>query len=248
MKSRSRSVILDERVARRLHTDTRPLLVGSPDNWQDIHFQDGSFQDEFRVVWRRAGDGHYAPTGNPLREATLADLDTFPWPDPRNPGRQRGLRQQARQLHEETDYAVVLSLPVGFVHLSQYLRGYEQWLMDIVLNPEFLDALLDRVLYWWLASGGRGPGRGETLRGHRGHRRRRGLSRSTHGRSGSLSPAVQAPPQADDRSGQGQRRMGPRYSITAVGRSSLSSRSSLTSASTLSTRSRCRQWAWTPAR
>ncbi len=32
---------------------------------------------------------------------------------------------------------VVLSLPVGFVHLSQYLRGYEQWLMDIVLNPEF---------------------------------------------------------------------------------------------------------------
>ncbi len=150
MKSRSRSVILDERVARRLHTDTRPLLVGSPDDWQDIYFQDGSFQDEFRVVWSRAGDGHYAPTGSPLREATLADLDTFPWPDPRNPGRSRGLRQQARKLHEETDYAVVLSLPVGFVHLSQYLRGYEQWLMDIVLNPEFLDALLDRVLCWWL--------------------------------------------------------------------------------------------------
>jgi len=150
MKRRSRSVILDERVARRLHTDTRPLLVGSPDGWEDIYLRDGSFQDEFRVVWSKAGDGHYAPTGNPLSGATLADLDTFPWPDPRNPGRTRSLRLQAQQLHEETGYAVVLSLPVGFVHLSQYLRGYEQWLMDIILNPEFLDVLMDRVLDWWL--------------------------------------------------------------------------------------------------
>lgn len=150
MKVKSRSAILDERVARRLHTDTRPLLVGSPDGWQDVYFEDGSFRNEFGIIWRKAGDGHYAPTGNPLREATLTDLDHFSWPDPRNPGRTRGLREQARQLHEETDYAVVLSLPVGFVHLSQYLRGYEQWLMDIILHPEFLDALMDRALEWWL--------------------------------------------------------------------------------------------------
>jgi uroporphyrinogen decarboxylase len=150
MKVKSRSAILDERIARRLHADTRPLLVGSPDGWQDVYFDDGSFRNEFGVVWRKAGDGHYAPTGNPLGEATLADLDRFPWPDPRNPGRVRGLREQARQLHEGTDFAVVLSLPVGFVHLSQYLRGYEQWLMDIILNPEFLDALLDQTLDWWL--------------------------------------------------------------------------------------------------
>jgi uroporphyrinogen decarboxylase len=150
MKRKSRSTIVDERIARRLHTDTRPLLVGSPEGWQDIYFADGSFQDEFGVVWRKAGDGHYAPTGNPLSEATLADLDAFPWPDPLNPGRTRGLRERARQLHEGTDYAIVLSLPVGFVHLSQYLRGYQQWLMDVALDPKFLEALMDRALDWWL--------------------------------------------------------------------------------------------------
>ncbi|HSJ54431.1 MAG TPA: uroporphyrinogen decarboxylase family protein, partial [Anaerolineae bacterium] len=153
MKRKSGSVLLDEAIAIRLHADTRPLLVGSPDGWQDVHFEDGSFRDEFGVIWRRgAGEagGHYAPLGNPLRDATLAGLDAYPWPDPRNPGRTRGLRDKARRLYEGTDYAVVLSLPVGFVHLSQYLRGYEQWLMDIVLNPEFLDALLDRALGWWL--------------------------------------------------------------------------------------------------
>ncbi len=151
MKAKSRTVLLDEAVARRLCADTRPLLVGSPDGWQDVYLADGSFRDEFGVVWRRAGDGHYAPLGNPLRDAGLNELANYPWPDATNPGRTRGLRAAARRLHEEGEYAVVLSLPVGFVHLSQYLRGYEQWLMDIVLNPQFLDALLDGALAWWLA-------------------------------------------------------------------------------------------------
>lgn len=151
MKRKSRSALLDEAVARRLAADTRPLLVGSPDGWQDVYFDDGSFRDEFGVVWRRAGDGHYAPLGNPLCEAGLNELATYPWPDPYNPGRVRGLRDATRRLHEEGEYAVVLSMPVGFVHLSQYLRGYEQWLMDIVLNPEFLDALMDGALAWWMA-------------------------------------------------------------------------------------------------
>ena len=154
MKRKSRSTLLDEAVAQRLQADTWPLLVGAPDGWSDVYFEDSAFRDEFGVIWRKAGDGHYAPTGNPLREATMADLEAFPWPDPLNPGRTRGLGEQARRLHEEGDHAVVLSLPVGFVHLSQYLRGYEQWLMDIVLNPAFLDALMDRALDWWLALAG----------------------------------------------------------------------------------------------
>jgi uroporphyrinogen decarboxylase len=154
MKRKSRSVLLDDVVALRLQADTRPLLVGGPDGWQDVYFDDGSFRDEFGVVWRRAGEGHYAPTGNPLRQAGRAELEAYAWPDALNPGRRRGLREQARRLHQETDYAVVLSLPVGFVHLSQYLRGYEQWLMDIVLEPAFFDALLDRTLDWWLAMAG----------------------------------------------------------------------------------------------
>ncbi len=134
MKRKSRSVILSETIARRLHADTRPLNPGSPDGWQDIFFPEGSFQDEWGVIWSKPDGGHYNPTGNPLREATLADLDRFPWPDPFNPGRVRGLREQARRLHEETDYAIVLSLPVGFVHQSQYLRGYENFLVDLLLN------------------------------------------------------------------------------------------------------------------
>ena len=150
IKKRSRTVLLADSIAQRLGTDTRPLCLGIPDNWQDVYFEDGSTQDEWKVIWTKAEGGHYNPTGNPLRDATLADLDHFPWPDPLNPGRIRGLREQARHLHEGTDYAIVLDLPVGFVHQSQYLRGYEHFLMDLILNPGFVEALMDRALDFWL--------------------------------------------------------------------------------------------------
>ncbi len=150
MKERSRTTLLAEEVAVRLKSDTRPLLLSSPDGWQDIYFPDGSTQDEWGVIWTKAEGGHYNPTRGPLKDASIEDLRHFPWPDPLNPGRIRGLRERARQLHEETDYAVILDLPVGFVHESQYLRGYENFLVDLLLNPEFVGALMDRAMDFWL--------------------------------------------------------------------------------------------------
>lgn len=145
MKSKSRSVFVDETVAQRLYTDTSAIMVGAPDGWKDIFFEDGSFQDEFQVIWKKAEGGHYNPRGYPLAEAALDDLAKFPWPDPLNPGRTRGLREQARRLHEETDRAVVLTLPSGFVHLSTYMRGYEEFLIDFHWNEGFLEGLLDHT-------------------------------------------------------------------------------------------------------
>jgi uroporphyrinogen decarboxylase len=150
MKRKSRSVILDEVVAQRLHTDTRAVMVGGPDDWEDIYFEDGSFKDEFGVIWRKAEGGHYNPLGNPLSNASIGEITTYQWPDPFNPGRTRGLRAIAKKLHEETDYAVVLTLPSGFVHLSTYLRGFENFLVDFAWDQKFLEALLDRTLEFFL--------------------------------------------------------------------------------------------------
>ena len=156
MKEKSRTAILDERIATRLNSDTRPLLMGKPDGWDDIFYENESFQDEFQVIWRKAENGHYAPLGNPLRNAiTKADIDEFSWPDPLNPGRFRGLRERAKSLYEQTDYAVLLTLPLGFVHLSQYLRGYQEFLEDTLLNPDLISHLMDRCLEWWIINAGK---------------------------------------------------------------------------------------------
>src|SRR5512138_1851671 len=63
MKRKSRSAILAEPIAERLHADTRPLNIGAPDGWQDVFAADGSFRDEWGVVWTKGEGGHYNPTG-----------------------------------------------------------------------------------------------------------------------------------------------------------------------------------------
>jgi len=141
-------VLPDEAVLRHLDVDTRPLFAGPPDNFKPIELGKGTYRDQWGVVRRQPeGSFYYDITASPLSgEATLADLDRFPWPDPDDPGIVRGLGERADELHNRTDYAVVLHLSATILHTSQYLRGFEDWFMDIALRPDFMGALMDRIL------------------------------------------------------------------------------------------------------
>jgi uroporphyrinogen decarboxylase len=145
MNKRARQIVLDEAIAQILRTDTRPVFLGKPDSRPDLYRADGSIEDEWRVIWKSAG-GHYNPVVGPLENATISDLDSFSWPDPNDPGRTRGLKDWASRLHAESEYCIILSLPVAVVHLSQYLRGYEQFLVDLIDDPGFSVKLMDHVM------------------------------------------------------------------------------------------------------
>ena len=136
----------------RFDIDTRSLGQGPPDNWQDIVFADGSYQDEWGVVRSRpAGCLYYDLTKSPFAgEASVADLDRHPWPDPHDPGRCRGLKEEARRLRQETDYAIALNMPGGVVTQAQFLRGFEDWFADLIADPTFYHALLERITDLWI--------------------------------------------------------------------------------------------------
>lgn len=136
----------------RFDIDTRSLSQGSPDNWQDIIFPDGSYQDEWGVVRSRpAGSLYYDLTRAPLAgDAEVADLNKFRCPDPHDPGRCRGLAEGAARLHQGTDYAVVLSMPGGIVHQAQFMRGFEDWFADIIANPALFQALMEKLADLWI--------------------------------------------------------------------------------------------------
>ena len=53
-------------------------------------------------------------------------------------------------MRRETDCALILQLPVGPLHLAQWIRGYEDWLMDMASNPDLFEALMDKVTEIWL--------------------------------------------------------------------------------------------------
>ena len=54
-----------------------------------------------------------------------------------------------------TDFAVILNFPVGIVHQAQFLRGYEAWLADLILNPTFAEALMNRLVEIYMITGAR---------------------------------------------------------------------------------------------
>lgn len=141
---------VDEDVLRRFDVDFRRLDLRSPDGWEDKWLPDDSYMDEWGVVRRRPPGGYYydlTPEGSPLREVdTSAGLERYKWPDPLNPGRYRGLREEAKRLHEETDYAVVLVLNCSFFLRCAELRGWENFFMDLAANRAFAEELMDRYL------------------------------------------------------------------------------------------------------
>lgn len=153
LRKSSQTVVPSEPVLGRFHVDTRALVLGSPDGWDDTDNRDGVWVDEWMVERRKPpGCFYYELFKSPLAGDLTPDrIERHPWPDPHDPGRTRGLREAARCLHEQTGYAVVFSIPLGFVHHTQFLRGFGDWFEDLALRPELAGLLMDRVIDFMLA-------------------------------------------------------------------------------------------------
>jgi uroporphyrinogen decarboxylase len=144
----AQEALVDEDVLRRFRVDFRFVEPGAPDGWVDLPVGENGYQDEWRVIRSMPAGGYYYDLSQPpmADDATLATIDRFPWPDPDDPGRYRGLRERARQLHEETDYAIVAMLNCSFFLRCCELRGWEGFYTDLLGNVEFAEALMDRYL------------------------------------------------------------------------------------------------------
>jgi uroporphyrinogen decarboxylase len=113
--------------------------------WHDL-------KDEFGVVWSMPDDqGLYMDiTHHPLAEATLDDLDDYPFPDGSDPTRFAGLRERAVTMREGTSYALSSTICGVTYETCWYMRGLERWFIDMIENPAFCEALLDRTSAYWV--------------------------------------------------------------------------------------------------
>ncbi len=101
--------------------------------------------DEFGCVWLT---DEY--TGSNVVEHPLADggIDTFPFPDPHWPPR---FETMARQASAEQDRFTLFSFDWTLFERAHFMRGMEQFLIDMLLKPSLAEALLDRILAFNLA-------------------------------------------------------------------------------------------------
>lgn len=148
-----------EAVLERLRVDTRYIAAGPGSDWHggvEAHQRDGrlwhDLTDEFGVTWSMPDDAplYMDISHHPLAGADLDELRDYPFPKGDDPARFAGLRQQARQLRQETPYAVVSGISGVVYETCWYLRGLEQWFMDMLQQPAVCEILLDRTVQFWL--------------------------------------------------------------------------------------------------
>ena len=147
-----------EQVLQRLRVDTRYLMAHGPQGFQAEIVRNvrggrvwHDLRDEWGVVWSMPDDqGLYMDiTHHPLADATLTDLDAYPFPDGGDSSRFSGLREQALALRR-TPYAICTGIGGVVYEICWYMRGLERWFIDTVENAAFCEALLDRTLAYWL--------------------------------------------------------------------------------------------------
>jgi uroporphyrinogen decarboxylase len=148
-----------EALLERFHVDTRYIAAGAAADFKGgiVHeTRDGrlwhDLVDEFGIRWSMPDDQplYMDITHHPLAEATLADVRDYPFPKGDDPGRFAGLRERALAIRRETPYAVVSGISGVVYEICWYLRGLERWFMDMLEQPEFCEAMLDRTLQFWL--------------------------------------------------------------------------------------------------
>jgi uroporphyrinogen decarboxylase len=105
------------------------------------------------VVLRMPKDGHYFdPVCSPLADATsvreieqhVAAIESYDRPAHLDESYQE-LAQKARKLRETTDYLLVGFFGGHIFQASQSLRGWDTFLVDLLVNQKFAETLMDHL-------------------------------------------------------------------------------------------------------
>jgi len=113
--------------------------------------------DEFGIKYRMpSASGHYYDIyKSPLAEAqTISDIENYPWPDPLDPARFKGLLKKAEKTVKIEKKACFLErMSAGMWENAMWMMGYEKFFMDMLTNKKIIHAIMEKFLeikmkYW----------------------------------------------------------------------------------------------------
>ena len=154
LDARRRLARLDEATLERLASDTRPVILRGGlmsarlgDFSTEIPESANGFVDE--LLWKKAffeGGFYWEQTSYPLAEATIDDLEKYPWPDLDDPRRYETLEGEVQRLFHNTPYALVGEWRYkNFWETVTWLLGFERALIALVAEQDFVRALLEKL-------------------------------------------------------------------------------------------------------
>ena len=140
-------VVPDESILRYFEVDTRSIYINEICPW--IKNQDGTFTDMWNISYKLNPDGYYYNFfKHPLEDAkTIKDLDSYSFPEP-NDSMLDGLEEKI-EMHG--DKCLILEgLREPIFGLPSWLRGSTNFYMDLLINEDMVEALLDRIVEYYL--------------------------------------------------------------------------------------------------
>lgn len=134
--------LLDEEVMLRLGSDARPVTLGPAPSTLAREVSDDHIVDAWGIPWKRApGSIYYEIASFPLRTATIADIEEYPWPNLTAPSRFAGVAEKAKAIQEQ-GYATVLLSGLTIFEIACLMRGMDALLMDMAGDEELFAALM----------------------------------------------------------------------------------------------------------
>lgn len=137
----------DEKIKEILNTDTYCVVLDEGPIIFDS--QENAYINEWGIRLKAGGEW-YNVVDSPLKEGTPEELKQYNFPDPRKGDRTAGMVEEAKSALEK-GYFVHAGGPWGIYEISSSLRGAENLFLDLATNPNYVEALAERVLEYHLA-------------------------------------------------------------------------------------------------
>ncbi len=111
--------------------------------YEDMDIPPNAFINDFGVLEVPGSLYHFTRYVSPLRNAkTLREVEDFPYPNVEG-WTDCHMAEQVKAAHENNQPVVCW---VGHIYeVAWQIRGYEQFLMDMILNPEICEFILDKI-------------------------------------------------------------------------------------------------------
>ena len=136
-------VFIDEEVLKVLEIDTRGIHP------QPVFFKkvvdERTYFNEFGIKYHMPEGGlYYDMIEHPLAGKNIEELRDYEWPDPAKTMNLSGVREKAKNLKESNEYLLVGDMiDTGIFEPCWYLRGFENFLVDLLTDVDFVTTLLE---------------------------------------------------------------------------------------------------------